>query len=65
MKLSRLFRPRDPIFWLMLAFSLLSSLCAWALQALPLTPSGRVLVGTVGLVNAGLSALLTWRLIRD
>lgn len=64
MKLSRLFQPRQPMFWLMLAFSLLSSLCAWALRALPLTPLGMVLVGTVGLVNAGLSLLLTWRLIR-
>jgi hypothetical protein len=65
MKLSRLFQPRNPLFWLMLAFSVLSSVCAWALRALPLTTLGMVLIGSVGLANALLSLVLTWRLIRD
>ncbi|GIX25904.1 MAG: hypothetical protein KatS3mg122_3135 [Caldimonas sp.] len=53
------------MFWLMLIFGVLSSLCVWALQALPLTSLGRGLVGALGLVNAGLSTFLTWRLMRD
>jgi hypothetical protein len=65
MKLSRLFQPRNPLFWLMLAFSVLSSVCAWALRALPLTALGLVLIGSVGLANALISLVLTWRLIRD
>ena len=65
MKLSRLFQPRNPLFWLMLAFSALSSVCAWALRALPLTTLGLVLIGSVGLANALISLVLTWRLIRD
>jgi hypothetical protein len=65
MKLSRIFQPRNPLFWLMLAFSVLSSVCAWALRAMPLTTLGLVLIGSVGLANALLSLVLTWRLIRD
>jgi hypothetical protein len=65
MKLSRLFQPRNPLFWLMLAFSVLSSACAWALRALPLSTLGLVLIGSVGLANALISLVLTWRLIRD
>ncbi|PPE67804.1 hypothetical protein [Caldimonas caldifontis] len=65
MKLSRIFQPRNPLFWLMLAFSVLSSVCAWALRAMPLTTLGLVLVGSVGLANALISLALTWRLIRD
>jgi 4-hydroxybenzoate polyprenyltransferase len=65
MKLSRLFQPRNPLFWLMLAFSVLSSACAWALHALPLSTLGLVLIGSVGLANALISLVLTWRLIRD
>jgi hypothetical protein len=49
----------------MLAFSVLSSVCAWALRALPLTALGLVLIGSVGLANALISLALTWRLIRD
>ena len=65
MRLSRLFQPRNPLFWLMLAFSVLSSVCAWALRALPLTTLGLVLIGSLGLANALISLVLTWRLIRD
>lgn len=37
MKLSRLWRPRHPLFWLMVLFNLLSYACGWAMRNLPLT----------------------------
>ena len=33
MKLARLWQPRSPLFWLMVGFNVLSSLCAWAAAA--------------------------------
>lgn len=65
MKLSRLFQPRNPVFWLMLAFSVLSSLCTWALRILPLSTLGWALLSVLALANALISLGLTWRLIRD
>ena len=62
MKLARLWQPRSPLFWAMVAFNLLSSVCAWALRSLPLNTAGLWLVGTLGLLNCGLGLLVTWRL---
>ena len=46
MTLSRLWQPRRGLFWVMVAFNVLSSLGAWALRALPLNATGLWLVGT-------------------
>ena len=61
----RLWQPRQPLFWLFVAFNLMSSLCAWALRSLPLSAGGNVLVGLVALVNAGFGMLAAWRLVSD
>ena len=61
----RLWQPRKPLFWLVVAFNLLSSLCAWALRTLPLTPGAALLVGTVALLNVGGGLWAAWRLVRD
>ena len=65
MKLSGLWQPGSPVFWQMVGFNVLSSLCAWALRALPLNTLGLVLVGTVGLLNCGLGMLAMWRLLHS
>ena len=65
MKLQRLWQPRSLVFWQMVAFNLLSSVCGWALRALPLTSTGLLLVGTLGLVNCAFGMLAMWRLVRD
>ncbi len=64
MKLSRLWQPRTLLFWQMLAFNVLSSLCAWALRTLPLNTAGMLLVGTAALLNCGFGLLATWRLLK-
>lgn len=64
MKLSRLIQPRNPIFWLMLVFNLLSSLFAWILRSYPLNTLGTALVVILALVNAFLGMWYAYRLVR-
>ena len=64
MKLSRLWQPRTLLFWQMVGFNLLSSLCAWALRTLPLNTAGMLLVGAAALLNCGFGLLATWRLLQ-
>lgn len=65
MKLSRLFQPRNPLFWLMLMLNLLSAALAWLVQYRPLDgwASGMVAIFAIG--NALIGAWLMWRLLRD
>jgi len=65
MKLSRLFQPRNPLFWLMLALNALSMVLGWIARAYPLNTAGAVLVAVFGLGNAGLGLWLAWRLVRE
>ena len=64
MKLSHLWQPRRLLFWQMVAFNVLSSLCTWALRTLPLNTAGMLLVGTVALLNCGFGMLAMWRLLK-
>lgn len=63
MKLARLFQPRNPLFWLMIAFNLLSSALAWALRAWPLTAVASAVIGIFALINALIGLGLAWRLV--
>ena len=63
--LTRLWQPGRALFWQMVVFNLFSSLCAWALRALPLNTAGLLLVGAVGLLNVGFGLLATWALLRE
>ena len=38
MKLSRLYRPNDRRFWLMILLNVLSAILAWVLRTYPLVP---------------------------
>jgi thiol:disulfide interchange protein len=65
MKLSRLYQPRNPLFWLMLVLNLLSMVLGWVSH----TQSPGVLVSLVIVVfavgNAVLGAFLMWRLVNS
>ena len=63
LKLVRLWQPRTLLFWQMVAFNVLSSLCTWALRTLPLNTAGMLLVGTAALLNCGFGMLAMWRLL--
>ncbi len=65
MKWSRLWQPRSGLFWLMLVFNALSSLCAWALRTLPLSVGVQWLVALVALLNVAFGLLAAWQLLRS
>ena len=65
MKLRRLWQPGRLLFWQMVMFNVLSSLCSWAMRALPLNTLGLLLVGFVALLNVGFGLLAAWMLVRD
>ena len=63
MKLSRIYQPRNPAFWLMLLLNVLSSVFAWVLRSFPLNTIGMVVVGALALSNAVVGLWLAWRLM--
>jgi hypothetical protein len=65
MKLSRLYQPRNPLFWLMVMLNLLSTALAWIGRSYDLAPLAATLVAAMAAGNAALGIYLTFRLIRD
>jgi hypothetical protein len=65
MQFKRLWQPRRGLFWMMLAFNALSSLCSWALRALPLNTAGLFLISGVALLNVGFGLVAAWQLMRE
>jgi hypothetical protein len=51
MKLLRLFQPRNPLFWLMLATNAASSLLIWLVTAYSVTTGARLLITLFALGN--------------
>jgi hypothetical protein len=64
MKWLRIYQPRNPLFWMMLALNALSYALAWIVQTRPLNTLGILLVGGFALANALLGVWLMWRLIQ-
>lgn len=60
----RLWQPRHPLFWLMVVFNGLSSLCTSALLTLALTPGWTLALAGIALGNVGAGMLAAWRLLR-
>jgi hypothetical protein len=65
MKLSRLFQPRNPLFWMMVMLNVLSTFLMWIVHNRPLSTFGMLVVGGFALCNALLGTWLAWRLVRD
>jgi Flp pilus assembly protein TadB len=65
MKITRLFQPRNPLFWMVLALHSLSVMLVWIVHNRPLSTAGMLLVGGFALCNAVLGTWLAWRLVRD
>ena len=64
-KLRRLWQPTNPLFWMMLGFNVLSSLCTWALRALPRNSVGLLVIAGVALLNVACGLLAAWKLMQD
>ena len=65
MKLSRLFQPRNPLFWIMLSLNALSMVIGWLLHHRPLSTLGMLVLGGFALSNAILGTWLAWRLVKE
>ena len=65
MKLSRLWQPRNPAFWLMVALNLLSTVLAWIARRFDLAPVAALMVAAFAIGNALLGVYLMWLLMRD
>jgi ABC-type iron transport system FetAB permease component len=65
MKLSRLFQPRNPLFWLAVALNALSTLLVWVVQHRELNAWATLLVSGFALGNALIGIWLVWMLLRD
>lgn len=61
-RLKRLWQPRNPLFWLMVAFNLLSSTMAWFVHLVQPTGAVLLVVTLLALVNALAGMGLLWRL---
>jgi hypothetical protein len=64
MKLSRLFQPRNPLFWLAVVLNALSAMLAWIVQNRELHAWSSLLVGGFASANALIGTWLVWRLLR-
>lgn len=65
MKLGRLWQPRNPAFWLMIALNLLSTLLAWVARSYALAPVAALMVAGFAVANALLGLRLMWLLMRE
>lgn len=65
MKLSRLWQPRNPAFWLMVVLNLLSTLLAWIARSYELAQAAALMVAGFAVANALIGLRLMWLLVRD
>ena len=65
MKLSRLWQPRNPAFWLMVSLNLLSTVLAWIARSYELAPAAALIVAGFAIGNALLGLRLMWLLMRE
>lgn len=64
MKLARLWQPRNPAFWLMIAVNLLSTLLAWVVRTYSLGMLASLLITVFAIGNVAIGLRLMWLLLR-
>jgi len=65
MKLSRLFQPKNPQFWLLVTLNLLSMALSHIAQNYNLNTLGFTLLVIVNVINVALSSYIAWRLVNS
>jgi hypothetical protein len=65
MRLANLWQPGRLLFWQWVFFNVMSSVCGWAMRALPLNTVGLLLVGFVALLNVGFGLAVVWALLKS
>ncbi len=63
MKIRRLWQPQHPVFWLMVVFNILSSLCAWALRSVSLPYPLMLVIALVAMGNVAGGLWCAWWLM--
>lgn len=64
LKLSHLYQPRNPRFWLMLALNLLSMALGWITHTYTLLPPAALAITVLAVTNAVIGAVLAVHLMR-
>jgi len=65
MKLKRLWQPANKLFWMMLFFNIMSSVCTYVMRAYPWNMAGQLLLAAIALVNVFFGLAAAWMLMRD
>ena len=65
MKIARLWQPRNPAFWLMVALNLLSTALAWVARNYDLAPTAALVIIGFAVANAAIGLRLMWVLMRE
>lgn len=65
MQLNRIYQPRNPFFWIMVALNVMSSLLGWITHNYVLGTFVSLLVVGFAVGNALLGAYLAWRLVNS
>lgn len=65
MKLSRLYQPRNPQFWLLVILNVLSSAISYLLRSHELSPLVALALGGFALANVLLGLRIAWRLMAE
>ena len=65
MKLTRLWQPSNPAFWLMIVLNLLSTFLAWVARSHELAPAAALMVAGFAVANALIGLGLMWLLLRE
>ncbi len=65
MKLSRLFQPRNPQFWLLVVLNALSTAISFVLRAYALPLPVALLLAGFAIANVVLGLRIAWRLMAD
>jgi hypothetical protein len=65
MKLSRIYQPRNALFWVMVIINLLSIALAWVARSHELAPLQATLVSIMAVANAVVGTFLMLRLTHD
>ena len=65
MKISRIYQPRNPLFWIMVALNLLSAGLGWITHTQPLGVVVSLLITFFAVGNACLGAWMAWRLVNS
>lgn len=65
MKLSRLYQPRNPQFWLLVILNLLSSAISFVLRSYELSAVVTLVLGGFAIANVLVGIRIAWRLVAE